>query len=520
VEATATGYEVAFQNFFAGLYTVWNTDANGNITANPIGSVSGNSLTLQALETSFHQDLNRDGIIGLPAADTLIETFGSTSLLQTGSNYIFDKAGGGPEFHYDGAVFVAGQLGGWTPIGVEATASGYEVAFKLSGTDQYTVWDTDSAGNMTIDPVGTVSGSSAALVALERSFHQDLNGDGMIGNPSIAITVESSGATSLVLTNNDYFLDANGTSNGPALKYGGAAWTDGEWGGWTPVGAEATATGHEVAFNLEGTNLYTVWNTDSNGNITTNAISSVTAGSAALQAAETSFHQDLNGDGIIGDPSIPLVIESSGLTSLTEISSHFFLYDKGTSNGPELKYQGAAWSAGQWGGWMPIAAETTGAAYDVAFKLTGSDLYTFWYTDADGNMTGNSIGSVPGSDLTLQSSETLFHQDLNGDGTIGLAAPITAPASGNVTLTGTAAADGFVFHAQFGNDTVKSFQPDQDQVFIDHSVFTSITDLFNHMADNASGSAVVTISATQSITFDNVSTLVLQQHINTDFHLV
>ena len=154
---------------------------------------------------------------------------------------------------------------------------------------------------------------------------------------------------------------------------------------------------------------------------------------------------------------------------------------------------------------------------------------TLWNTDSNGNITSNPLGSVPGANSSLQSLETGFHQDLNGDGVIGTpshagpvaaAAPITAPSSGNAILSGTAAADTFIFNAHFGNDTVKSFQPGQDQVFVDHTVFTTITDLSNHMADNASGSAVVTISATQSITFDHVSTLVLQQHISNDFHLV
>ena len=361
-EATATGYEVAFNLAGTDQFTVWNTDANGNITANPIGTVSGNSLTLEALETSFHQDLNHDGIIGLPAGDTLIEAIGSTSLVQIGSNYVLDKAGGGAELHYDGAAFVAGQWGGWTPIGVEATASGYEVAFKVAGADLYTVWDTDANGNIIIDPTGTVSGESPTLVALEKSFQQDLNGDGMIGNPALPLAVESFGSTSLVLSGNDYFLDPNGTSNGPMLKYGGAAWTDGEWGGWTPIGAEVTANGHEVAFNLAGTNQYTVWNTDANGNITTDTIGTVTGNSAALEGLETSFHQDLNGDGVIGDPSIPFAIETSGSTSLTQLGYDFFLYAKGTSNGPELKYDGAPWTNGEWGGWTPIAAEATGAA--------------------------------------------------------------------------------------------------------------------------------------------------------------
>ena len=80
---------------------------------------------------------------------------------------------------------MAGQFGTWTPIGAEQTATGYEVAWKIPGTDQYTVWTTDSNGNY-LSNIGHVSGTSAALESLETSFHQDLNGDGVIGAPAIS----------------------------------------------------------------------------------------------------------------------------------------------------------------------------------------------------------------------------------------------------------------------------------------------------------------------------------------------
>ena len=87
---------------------------------------------------------------------------------------------------------MAGQFGGWTPIGAEITGSGYEVAWKVQGQDQYTVWNTDSSGNYVGNAIGAVSGSNAALEALETSFHQDLNGDGTIGaSPTKPTTVQS-----------------------------------------------------------------------------------------------------------------------------------------------------------------------------------------------------------------------------------------------------------------------------------------------------------------------------------------
>jgi serralysin len=63
---------------------------------------------------------------------------------------------------------VAGQFGGWTPI----SAVGYEVAWKVTGADQYTAWTTDSSGNYITSTIGTVSGTDYALQSLEPSFHQ------------------------------------------------------------------------------------------------------------------------------------------------------------------------------------------------------------------------------------------------------------------------------------------------------------------------------------------------------------
>src|SRR5207248_2671687 len=133
------------------------------------------------------------------------EAFGSTHLTQVGNNYfLFDSSGSGPSLKYVGVNIVVGQWGGWAPIGGEATSTGYEAAWKLAGADQYTVWNTDNNGNDTTNTIGTVSGSSTALQSLELGFHQDLNGDGVIGIPSA-----STGATHdlpVTIANNDTFL--------------------------------------------------------------------------------------------------------------------------------------------------------------------------------------------------------------------------------------------------------------------------------------------------------------------------
>ena len=58
----------------------------------------------------------------------------------------------------------------------------------MSGADQYTVWNTDNAGNFNSVALPSTSGSSSALRSLEPSFHQDLNGDGVIGSSDTIIS--------------------------------------------------------------------------------------------------------------------------------------------------------------------------------------------------------------------------------------------------------------------------------------------------------------------------------------------
>jgi Tryptophan-rich Synechocystis species C-terminal domain len=144
-----------------------------------------NGSTSQFLSVVDKQILDAIGFHTTTAVvtTTVIEAQGSTKLDQVGINFFFDpiSGGSGPELKYAGAAMTVGQWGSWTPIGVEATVGGYEVAWKVAGADLYTVWNTDSSGNITTDTIGSVSGSSVALQTLETSFHQDLNGDGTIG---------------------------------------------------------------------------------------------------------------------------------------------------------------------------------------------------------------------------------------------------------------------------------------------------------------------------------------------------
>ena len=125
------------------------------------------------------------------------------------------------------------------------------------------------------------------------------------------------------------------------------------------------------------------------------------------------------------------MIETYGSTALAQVGNNYFFNPVGGGTGPELKYSGTPVTAGEFGSWTFIGAEQiAGGGYDVALHLPGSDQYTVWGADSTGNVISNATGGiVSGPSNALELLEPIFHQDLNGDGTIGPTSP-AAPAPG------------------------------------------------------------------------------------------
>ena len=326
---------------------------------------------------------------------SVLEANGSTLLTPFLTNlgssvYLLDAAGAGPALKRDGVEYKVGAFGDWAAIGAERTAGGYQVVWKVTGADQYTVWSTDSQGNYLANIIGVVSGSNAFLQALESSFAQDLNGNGQIGlAPRV---VEANGATRLTEMGGPVYLyDSAGA--GPALKRDGVEYKVGAFGDWAAIGAERTAGGYQVVWKVTGADQYTVWSTDSQGNYLANVIGVVSGSNAFLQALESSFAQDLNGNGQIG--LAPRVVEANGATRLTEMGGPVYLFDSAGA-GPSLKRDGVEYKVGAFGDWAAIGAEQTAGGYQVVWKVTGADQYTVWSTDSQGNYLANVIGRCVG----------------------------------------------------------------------------------------------------------------------------
>ena len=138
----------------------------------------------------------------------------------------------------------------------------------------------DSSGTFLSHAFFVVSGNSYALQSLEASFQQDVNGDGRIG--PLTTVIEASGSTSLVQVADAYFLYQGGGSSGPQLRLSGAYVAAGQFGAWTPIGAEQVGSVYEVAWKNGAADQYLEWTVDGSGNYITQG--SVVSGSTLVGA--------------------------------------------------------------------------------------------------------------------------------------------------------------------------------------------------------------------------------------------
>ncbi|MGY3034422.1 hypothetical protein ACVIIV_003592 [Bradyrhizobium sp. USDA 4354] len=438
---------------------------------------------------------------------------------------------------------------GTTQVGtVTADSSGawgYTSAALAVGSHSLTAKATDAAGN-------TGAASTAFVASISTSTAPTTPTSPT--SPAAGTVIESAGTTTLVESGGKYYLNGS-TGSGPTLKDNGVEFVNGSDGSWTPIAAEKTATGYEVAWKETSTGQYTAWNTDSNGNYVSHIDTltgstsggSVSGTDAGLKSLETSFHQDLNGDGQIGTstataptsptPTTGKVIESAGVTSLVESGGKYYLNDS-TGSGPSLKDEGKEFVDGSDGTWAPIGAEKTATGYQVVWKEASTGQYTAWNTDNNGNyvshvdtLTGStSGGSVSGTDAGLKSLETSFHQDLNADGQIGTSSTATssvAPSSStgsniqtstsaNEVFVGTSQADTFAFAANFGQDVIKGFAargPAHDTIEFSKSVFDSFASVLSHATQ--SGGDVVIAAGGDTLTLKNMKVGSLTSQ---DFH--
>ena len=373
---------------------------------------------------------------------------------------------------------------GATAVGTGTTNSSGAWSITTSalstGTHALTAKAADVAGN-----VSTASQSISSAIGATSPA------------PTPSEQIESAGVTSLVEIGGKYYLNSS-SGSGPTLKYGGAAFVDGTDGTWTPIGAEKTATGYQVAWKEASTGLYTAWNTDNNGNYVSHVSSltgstsggAVSGTNSGLKSLETSFHQDLNGDGQIG-ASAATPTSSVALTTMdknwsdivtikgtADANSQIKLYDGNASLGTVNTAADGSWSF-----------KTSSAISDTVHTYTAKQI------DGTGQVVGTSGNAILGS----TGSNTL-------KGT-----------AGDDLFAGNGGADTFVFAAKFGNDVIKDFAAtgrSHDVVQFSKNVFDSFADVLAH-ASQQGQDVVISASEHDSLTLKSTKLSDLSRQ---DFH--
>ena len=432
VQTASGGYEVAWENTVTNRYLIWNADANGDYTSSATGILSGTSPTIEAVEANFGEDF-----AGSPEPTPIpitssINTADVTTLAQVGNLYELypptsPEGISGPLLEYQGSVLTSG--GAWTPVGAKQTGTGYEVAWYNSGSKVYLIWNADANGDYTSSATGALSGTRSLqeLEGLEANFGENF-GVGTPATPTpIISSINTAGVTTLAQVGNLFELyppASTGEISGPLLEYQGSVVTSG--GAWTPVGAQETGNGYEVAWENTVTNQYLIWNADANGDYTSSATGVLSGTSPTIEAVEANFGEQFPG---AGPPATTTRIASNGTTTLAQVGNLFEL-NPASGTGTLLEYQGSVVTSG--GAWTPVGAEKTRNGYEVAWNLLGSDQYLVWNADSNGDYTNSATGVVSGQSFALEDLEPAFGEEVNGDGRTPSQVLITSTGPGDI----------------------------------------------------------------------------------------
>jgi len=300
----------------APINTVSGTPTAAAITSRtPSTQCLATAFALQSLETSFHQDLNggrrgrspydgdRGARVDQPGSgrETTISCFRSGD-------------------HRAPLCCTTARSWRWVkwPRGCRSARrrrpAATRFAWHVTGADQYNRLEHRQQRQFRLKPMLALYLATALRCnRSKRVFHQDLNGDGVVGPHTTVI--EAQGSTSLVQVANDYFLFPIGGSSGPPLLYNGALVAVGQMAPW--ICRSAAERRRPAATRLPGTSP-ALTNTSS-GTPTAAAISSqpmlalYLATALRCNCSKRVSHQDLNGDGVVGPHTT--VIEAQGSTS-------------------------------------------------------------------------------------------------------------------------------------------------------------------------------------------------------------
>ena len=409
-------------------YQVWSTDANGTVT-DKSSWIDGMSLAKQGYETVFNQDLDNDGQIALPSAvDVDLNGFADGL-----GHYRLMGNGIAVDLSDDrGFTLSAKASRNWNALASKPVGDGFQVVIQGERgrrRSKYQVWSTDSDGTV-IDKTSWMDGDGLASQGYEQTFNRDFDNDNFVGVPAISLSSDA---------NQDGFVD--GLSNymlmglSPSLAVDftdnrGRRLTPKSSRSWNAISAapnpDDPSSGFEILIQGQRgrrRSQYQVWSTDANGQVTSK--SSWFHGKAlAQQGYETTFTKDLDGDALIGTPSVSGLVDQDSNGLVDAITHYALLKDTGTTaQSIDLKdSRGTVLSDSSSRAWNVIQAADNGNGFDVLLqgeRGRRQSQYLLWKSDPTGLITEKSRW-LTDDQLAVDGYESVFGLDLNDNGTTGI----------------------------------------------------------------------------------------------------
>jgi len=184
------------------------------------------------------------------------------------------------------------------------------------------------------DGTDTVTGVGSFQFANSTSSLDELKA-GATENQQV---LASATGVSVVEKDGQYLLTPADGSAAQVLRLNGSAVMAGQSETLIPIAVEKCDTGYELVMKSTDSGLYNVWQTDNSGNYTKSLTGDVSGNSAILEAQETVFAKDLNGDGVIGlDQQVLNQLSNNLSQSLAKMMSNNTLF----SSAPGIAATGA-----------------------------------------------------------------------------------------------------------------------------------------------------------------------------------
>jgi hypothetical protein len=315
-------------------------------------------------------------------------------------------------------------------------------------------------GNITID--GAVTGSGHAMISGAGAL-----GFGAASSADVIFAADAAGR--LTLEHPAYFTGTiSGFSSDDQIDLANINY--------------ATASLYNVTYNAS-TDITTLVITDGTSANTLQFVGNYTVHTAWHVASDShggTLLTDSPGDGTSSVPAAASADLAPTVTAALTNPDQFTFHDDGESGTPATG--------------STLLASTDPSAADASDTTQSSPHDTTATTLADANAATN----------TQPATADAAHPD---------ATPQTACAP----AAGLAAADTFVFAANFGNVTIGNFDPGTDEIEIDHTVFADFQELLAAAHDDGNGNAVIAAESHDTITIKNVTVAQLVQHQG-DFH--